>query len=117
MTFPSAVLGLGAIGQEYDYDEVGGSKVLTHASGYANHPSFDLVAGVDPDCKRRKKFEKKFKRPSFQSVDELFKNCSPEVLSICTPTPLHFSVFKEALSCSPKAVVCEKPLAQTPGEG
>lgn len=115
--FTSAVVGLGNIGQGYDYEACDSSRILTHASGFFSHPHFELVAGVDPDPAARHKFEKKFRRPAFSSVSDLYKVFSPEVLAIAVPTPLHFEVFKEIISHSPKAIICEKPLALVLAEG
>ena len=115
--FTAAVIGLGGIGQGFDYEAGDCNRVLTHAAAFSCHPHFELVAGVDPDPGARQKFEKKFGRPAFAAVRELYKAAAPEVLALAVPTPLHFEVFKEVISHSPKAIVCEKPLALKLAEG
>lgn len=117
MMFSAAVIGLGNIGLGFDYEESDASRVLTHASGFHYHRNFDLVAGVDPDPMARKKFEDKFGRPAFSSVKDLYKNISPDVISLGVPTLLHFAVFQEIIVHSPKAILCEKPIAFTLAEG
>lgn len=114
--FTAAVVGLGNIGQGFDYDLTDASRVLTHASGFLHHPGFRLVAGVDPDPGAREKFERKFHQPAFGSVAELYRQLAPDVVSLGVPTALHFTVFQEVISHSPKAILCEKPLAQTLAE-
>lgn len=113
----AAVIGLGNIGMDFDIEEPDGTRVLTHATGFYYHPNYDLVAGVDPDSHACRKFEKKFGRPAFRSVDELYDKLSPDVVSIGVPTVLHFPLFKELIHQNPKAIICEKPIASTPKEG
>jgi predicted dehydrogenase len=115
--FSAAVVGLGNIGLRYDYDETDASRVLTHSSAFYNHRHFDLVAGVDPSPAARKKFEDKFNKPTFATVVDLYGRMAPDVLAIGVPTPLHSSVFEEIIRHSPKAILCEKPIASTLVEG
>ncbi len=112
-TLKSAVIGLGQIGQGYDFDWPDDSKVLTHASGFHYHPSFELTGGVDPDPANRKRFEKKFEIPAYVTVEALYAHQSPQIVSIAVPTPLHYCVFKEVIRYQPLAVICEKPIAET----
>jgi len=114
--FTSAVIGLGAIGQGYDYDHAGSDLILTHAAGFSHHPGYDLVAGVDPDPRQRERFEKKYSRPCYQDVDALYSSHQPEVISLAVPTQLHFPIFKHVMASSPRAVLCEKPIAANTGE-
>jgi predicted dehydrogenase len=115
--FSAAVVGLGNIGMGYDYDETDASRVLTHAAGFHHHPQYNLVAGIDPDSLSRKKFEKKFGKPSFISVSDLYKEMSPDVISLGIPTSLHFTVFQQLIQHSPRAILCEKPIAPTMEQG
>ena len=52
----AVVLGLGQIGQGYDYDHPDDSLILTHATGFAYHEAYELVAAVDPDPFQRERF-------------------------------------------------------------
>lgn len=108
--FTAAVVGLGRIGQGYDYDRSADEYVLTHAAGFAAHDGFELVAGVDPDPGQRERFERKFGRPAFEDVESLLRRCRPEVVAIAAPTRLHFPVFETIMRGRPRAVVCEKPM-------
>jgi predicted dehydrogenase len=109
--FTSAVIGLGAVGQGYDYDHEDTDHILTHAAGFFHHPGYDLIAGVDPSPIQRDRFETKYCRPCYKDLDSLFCHYRPEVISIAVPTHLHFPIFGKVMECSPRAVLCEKPIA------
>jgi len=116
MKFSAAVIGLGNMGQGFDYDIQDDSRVLTHASGFHYHPRFQLLAGTDPDPVARERFTKKYQQPAFPTLRELYENVTPDVVAIAVPTPLHYSVFQEVLRYSPRGVILEKPMAKTLAE-
>lgn len=106
----SAVIGLGQIGQGYDYDWPNNSRALTHATGFTYHESFELIGGVDPNYYARKRFENKFKRPAYSDINKLFSREQPEIISIAVPTNFHYTVFQEVIESCPRAIICEKPI-------
>lgn len=114
--FAAAVIGLGRIGQGYDYGLDPNRFVLTHASAFAAHSGFDLVAGVDTDEHERVKFETNFRKPAYSDIRSMLQQHRVEVASIGTPTATHFSVFNEIIESNPQAVVCEKPIAASASE-
>lgn len=114
--FTSVVVGLGAVGQGYDYDHEGSDLILTHATGFFHHPGYDLIAGVDTSPIQRDRFETKYCRPCYEDLDSLFRYHRPEVISIAVPTHLHFPIFNEVMAHSPRAVLCEKPIATNTSE-
>jgi predicted dehydrogenase len=109
--YKAAVIGLGNIGQGYDYDCHDDSLILSHASAYRFHKSFELVCGLDRDKSKRDMFRAKYKLPPFCDLDEMMNSQKPEVLSICTPTETHFDIFNQVISYSPRALIIEKPIA------
>lgn len=111
--FSSIVIGLGQMGQGYDYDHPDSSRILTHATGFLYHEYYELIAGVDPGLNERQRFEKKFGRPAYPNIQTLLSKHRPEIISICVPTNYHFQVFKEVITCRPAAVICEKPIADS----
>lgn len=113
MRYTAAVIGLGNIGQGYDYGISDASRVMTHASAFHHHAGFDLIAGVDPDAAARRRFEERYKAQSFASVSELYRAQAPHVVSVCVPTEVHPIVFRDVVERNPKAILCEKPLAPT----
>lgn len=112
MKYKAAVIGLGQIGQGYDYNCNDGSIITTHSSGYHFHSSFDLVAGVDNNKASCLKFEKKYRVKTFNCVNEMMEKLNPDVISIATPTNTHFDIFNQIVSYSPKAILLEKPIAE-----
>ena len=114
--FSSVVIGLGQIGQGYDYDCQDDAYILTHATGFTYHDGYELIAGVDPDKVQCERFEKKFGQPAYTDVQTLLSQHQPEVIAIAVPTSLHYQVFQEVMSCQPRAVLCEKPIATCVGD-
>jgi predicted dehydrogenase len=110
--FTAAVIGLGRVGQGYDYSEPGGVRIQTHASAYHLHDGYDLVAGVDCNPVERERFERKFARPAFADVGDMLSRCHPDVVSIAVPTLNHTELLSRALEARPLAVLCEKPIAE-----
>lgn len=115
--FKAAVVGLGKIGQEYDYDQPDDSLIATHASAYYYHPGFELLAGVDPVLSQRKRFETKFTRPAYADIRTMMERHQPDIISIAVPVHQHLPVFQEIIQYKPKAVICEKPIASSVAEG
>lgn len=109
--YTTALVGLGQVGQGYDYDNPDSSILLTHSTAIRNHPGFELVAGVDPSSDQRSRFEQKFSQPAFSSIAELQEKLQPEIYSLAVPTHLHQTAFHEVMSYHPKGVICEKPIA------
>jgi predicted dehydrogenase len=112
MKYSAAVIGLGQIGQGYDYNCNDGSLIITHSSGYRFHNSFNLVAGVDNDNDACLMFEKKYKASAFTCVHEMMEKFHPDVISIATSTNTHFDIFNLIITHSPKAILLEKPIAE-----
>jgi predicted dehydrogenase len=115
--FTAAVIGLGRIGQGFDYDQHGSSVIATHASAYTQHHGFELCAGVDPDPAQRKRFESKFNQPAYIDLKSMMAHYKPEVLSIAVPVEQHLPVFQDIVHHNPRAVICEKPIASSAAEG
>lgn len=115
--YTAIIIGLGRIGQGFDYDEPDDSKVTTHATAYTYHPGFQLLAAVDPDPYQRNRFEAKFQRPAYADLKSLMDRHRPEVFSIAVPVNDHLPVFQKALSYRPRAVLCEKPIAPSTADG
>lgn len=107
--YDAAVVGLGRIGMGYDYDVIDERVVLTHASAYHYHPGFNLIGAVDVDAQQRARFDRKFGRPTFASVDELLDDTLPTIVSVATPTSEQASIVKTLIDHAVPAILCEKP--------
>lgn len=109
--YSAAVIGLGNIGQGYDYDSR--ELVLTHARAFTSHPGFVLVGGVDPDVGKRRRFESQYRLPAHEDCAKLLGAARPEVFALAVPTSRHSAMLTQVLAGKPLAVLCEKPLAGT----
>ncbi len=98
----AVVIGLGLIGSDYGEQ--------SHAGVYAASDRIELVAGIDTDAERRERFEAQWKVPAFFGIGPW---PSIDVVSICTPSDLRVTVIQHALELRPKAIWCEKPLAES----
>lgn len=113
-SFTAAIVGLGQVGQGYDYESKDSSLILTHASAFALHTGFRLVAGVDVDQTNRERFAAKFGINVFEDCTALKRDINHvDVVSIAVPTDLHLDVFKKVLELRPLVICCEKPIAAT----
>ncbi len=100
------VIGLGLIGSDYGEQ--------SHAGVYKASDRIELVAGIDTDAERRERFEAQWKVPAFFGIGPW----PPiDVVSICTPSHVRIPVIEQALELRPKAIWCEKPLAESVAEG
>ena len=115
--FSAAVVGLGQIGQGYDYQVADKSLTLTHAAGFAAHPGFSLSAGIDPDPRQGQRFSAKYGVKAYATIGALLAEQRPEVFSLAAPTPLHHGMFLELIEARPLAILCEKPIAANVAEG
>ena len=111
--FSAAVVGLGRIGQGYDYACEDGTSVRTHASAFHNHDGYELVAGVDPLGEERRRFEEKYQRPTYDDVHALLRHHELDVIALAVPTEHHLETLKKIVGRDLRAVVCEKPIAAT----
>lgn len=110
-----AIIGLGRVGHLYDLEQPDVQTTLTHSKSFGQNSSFKIVGGVDPIWERRQLFEKTANCQSFANLESLFNSVQPDVIVVATPGPSHIDVITEtALACSPKLILCEKPLGVDP---
>ena len=109
----AAVVGLGKIGQGYDYHLSDNRLILTHARAYDQHDGYELVAAVDIDELQRERFTARFGCPAYANVESMMAHHQPDVVSICVPMAQHLQVMRQIIPFKPRAVLCEKPIAAT----
>lgn len=106
------IIGLGQIGMGYDFDLTGESAIYTHARAIAVHPKFRLVGAVDLSPLQRARFEQRYGVPAFDQVEVALCQLQPDVVVIATSSESHGDILAKVVdTCSPKLVLCEKPLA------
>jgi len=108
-----AVVGLGKIGQYLDADLDSSSFCLSHASAVAQHSSFSLSCGVDPNSQCRQDFAKRFSSPSFGSLSEAAAKSRFDGIIICGPTSANVDLLKQAVELKPHWILMEKPMGQS----
>jgi predicted dehydrogenase len=116
-TYRAAIVGAGRIGSLFSGDPLR-KGIVTHAAAYKNNRQTKLVAACDIDEDRLSDFGKTWGvRALYTDINKMLLKEKIDILSICTPPPTHYSVLKEAVKYSPRAIFCEKPLADNIGDG
>lgn len=87
-----------------------------HASAYLKLSQTKLIAGVDIDPERRNWFENVFHLPTYRSLSDLLSKNPPDLISLCTPSDLHFSQAKEIMKAGVNVII-EKPVCLQESEG
>lgn len=107
----AAIVGCGRIGSLFSKDPLR-KGIVTHAAAYINNRQTILVTACDIDSSRLEEFGKAWNIKSlYTDLGTMLSKESIDILSICTPPYSHYSVLKEAVKYRPKAIFCEKPLA------
>jgi predicted dehydrogenase len=109
--YNALLIGCGNIGALYDFDN---DQILTHAKAYHLSDYFSLTIN-DLDKGLQKKVSDKYQCEVVDAVDEK-KMAEFDCVSICTPTPSHFSLLSQALHAGVKVVICEKPVSNNAKE-
>ena len=114
--YRAAIAGLGQIGSQTD-DRRERGEVFTHAGAYQALADIELVSGCDPDEKRLRRFvERRGVTMGYRSYREMLASEHIQLLSVCSPTPLHHEMVLEGVRAGVRAIFCEKPMASTMDE-
>lgn len=111
-----AVVGVGAPPEERAPDRFG--QGYSHARGYRRSRGADLMACADLDADRANRFAREFgleQASVFEDHDQLLRDASPDVVSVCTPPASHPQIVQDCVDAGVDAIHCEKPLATTWG--
>lgn len=93
-----------------------GNIAHTHVPGWNSSPYAELVAGCDIDTQVFSPWQQKYGLTNFcEDYMELVRDPEIDIVDICTPNMCHAPMAIAALAAG-KHVICEKPLAPTPGE-
>jgi predicted dehydrogenase len=96
--YSAAIIGCGDIGH-------------AHADGYRLNEEVELVAVVDPLEVATDQFRREYGVPrAYRSVEDLFAELTPDLVSVCTWHRLHAAHTIAAAEAGAKAVICEKPM-------
>jgi len=93
----AAIVGCGKVGH-------------THASAYQDLDGSELIAVCDVSPDRASTYGEQYNVQSYTNFEEMLEQASPDVVSVCTPHPLHADFIKKAAAHGVH-VLTEKPLA------
>lgn len=117
MRYPAALIGCGRIGVTMEKDPRRVSPA-THAGAYHACPRTELVAVVDVDAERVGHAARLFPGArGFTSVEAMLETVRPDIVSIATPPAHHRAGVEACARRGARAVICEKPLAESLDDG
>lgn len=109
----TAIVGIGNIGYELSFDKKRKNSTWSHFSAYKKIKDSQLVAVVDNDLIKLRKF--KIKNPKincYSNIREMLQSEKIDLVSICTPPRLHYYNIITLLKNGIKAIICEKPMVE-----
>lgn len=87
-----------------------------HAEAYKQLPNSNFVGAVEIDPYQAKVFSEKFQVPVYSTLDELFSNQSVQLISVCTPSDLHYEMAINIIKRNVNLII-EKPVCLTAEQG
>ncbi len=111
--YKSAVIGCGRIGCEFNDSPNPKYGIMTHSQAYSLNKRTKLIALVDVDEKKVKKYSQKYDVKDYLDWRVMLEKEKPDILSICTLVDLHKEIVCESAKKGVKAIVCEKPIAKS----
>lgn len=112
--YRAAIIGCGGVGGLAD--SPGDKNIISHAYAYSRHDSFKLIAGCDTNQTNLEIFKNKCgeKITLYNNIDDLTKNNSFDIVSVCTSTETHADIINKLLALDYiKLIICEKPIVAT----
>lgn len=112
--FRAAIIGCGRIAGIRDFPRSAGD-IVTHAQAYCRHPATKIVSVYDIDQQRMDEFQRGWGIPlGAPTIDALLSETAPDVISICSPSHLHYYHLISILHHPhpPRVIFVEKPLCQ-----
>ncbi|KKS26402.1 MAG: hypothetical protein UU87_C0002G0081 [Parcubacteria group bacterium GW2011_GWA2_42_11] len=109
--FKAAVIGCGNIGAAAgNYNKA--VQPATHAGAYLANKKTELVALVENNKEHWPCLEKTWRNIKiYPSAEAMFKDISPDIVSIAASTGAHYELVMTAARNSCPVILCEKPIA------
>lgn len=83
-----------------------------HTRAYLALPGVEVVGAADPSSENRRHYSEEFGIESlYEDAAVMLGEIKPDVVSVCTPNPLHARLSIMAAEMGVKGIVCEKPMA------
>lgn len=116
-SYRAAVVGCGRIGVTMEEDS---KRILpaTHAGAYRACQRTELTAVVDVDTARVEHAQRIFAGvQGFTNVEQMLDVIQPDIVSVATPAESHLEAVEACAHRGVHAVICEKPIALSVGDG
>ena len=108
--YKAGVVGLGNIGSVFkQLGQVNINNVLNHSQCYQLHPATELIGGVSPDKGDREIFSKTYSTNAYSELAEMLCVEKPDIISICSPTSVHYEQVKQCVDSGVSMIWLEKP--------
>lgn len=121
--YTACVIGTGRIGFTLGFDKKR-EQPASHTMALLDNPKIRIIAGCDTnqDSLNQWKnfvdsrfsqfsFSEKKRVKIFSDIDELFKNCNPDIVTIAVNEDSHLFAALNVISKKPRLVILEKPVA------
>jgi predicted dehydrogenase len=108
--YKAAIIGCGMIAGRFE--DFSAPETYSHAKAYRRNSAFRDIAFFDCDTDRAIHLAAKAGGKAYSTVSEIMDSFCPDVVSVCTPDNLHFSMIESLLLASnpPKIIFAEKPV-------
>jgi predicted dehydrogenase len=107
------LIGLGKIGQNYDFDLPIEQSFLSHAGAIRNVLRPKQVYGIDTDSSARMRFTTKYGWDSFSNIDSLPNNFYPNLIVMALPTNYRETKYFELEKFTNADWLIEKPVCDS----
>lgn len=115
--YRAAVVGAGRMGVLSEADPKR-KKPATHAGAYAANADTELCALVDPSESQLAAARQLLPDvPGFADLETMLAEAAPDIVSVATTQEHHRSIVETCAAHGVKAIVCEKPIAETIEDG
>lgn len=127
--YSACIIGTGRIGFTLGYDKKR-EQPASHTMALLNNPNVKIIAGCDKDEELLSQwksfvdshftqfsFKKSNQVKTFNSIEELFNNCSADIVVIAVNEDSHLETALYAISKKPRLIILEKPVALNSVEG
>lgn len=111
------IIGGGAMSCGYDNPK--DENILTHTHGAIIHPKITLDSIVEINQERQIYIKDKWGEDIniYSKLEDSIKEYQSDIFIVATPTYLHLEVIENILlKCSPKLIICEKPIVSNLNE-
>ena len=109
----AAIIGCGRIAGGFESEE---NRIhpCTHAGMYKSNSNIKMIAASDIDKKTLYKFGEKWSIDNlFNDYNNIFNEHNIDIVSLTTPSELHFEQLMELFKYPVKFIFCEKPLCSS----